>query len=196
MYEPLLKTKFYPPPLPSNHVRRPHLIQELNTGIQRKLTLISAPAGFGKTILVSEWVEAQKEPIAWLSLDPQDDDSVRFWICFISALQNVYPQIGRVVLESLASGQSKIMEHSITSLINEIAQTGERTVLVLDDFHHIKSADVQETFQFLLDHQPPNFHLFVASRYDPPWDTHLLRSRQEMAEIRQLDLQIRRKRIV
>jgi LuxR family maltose regulon positive regulatory protein len=188
MFTPLLQTKLHPPIPPSNLVSRPHLTGRLEAGSLRKLTLISAPAGFGKTILVCEWITAYKKPVAWFSLDEEDNDPVRFWAYFITALRTLQPVIGEAALDVLGDAQPAPIENILTALINEISSYTHDFFLVLDDYHLIETAEVHAAFEFLLQHQPQNLHLVITTRYDPPWSLHLLRSRQEMSELRQKDL--------
>jgi len=188
MFEPLLRTKFHPATPPSNLVSRPHLTSQLEAGSLRKLTLIAAPAGFGKTILVCEWIAAYKKSVAWFSLDKEDNELIRFWMYFISALQTIQPAIGEGAMDVLNDSQPAPIENILIALINEISSSTEDFFIVLDDYHHIETADVHAAFEFLLQHQPQNLHVIMTTRYDPPWSLHLLRSRQEMNELRQNEL--------
>jgi LuxR family maltose regulon positive regulatory protein len=148
MTTPLLTTKLYIPPPRPNLVERPRLIERLNEGLHRKLTLISAPAGFGKTTLVSEWVAGCERPAApgppartgWLSLDEGDNDPTRFLAYLVAALQTIATNIGEGALGMLQSPQPPPTEAVLTVLINEIAAIPDRVVLVLDDYHIIESS--------------------------------------------------------
>ena len=188
MFEPLLKTKFHPTAPPSNLVSRPHLTSQLEAGSLHKLTLIAAPAGFGKTILVCEWIATYKKSVAWFSLDKEDNELIRFWIYFISALQTIQLAIGEGAMDVLGNSHPAPIENILTALINEISSATEDFFIILDDYHLIETAEVHATFEFLLQHQPQNLHIIITTRYDPPWSLHLLRSRQEMNELRQKDL--------
>jgi LuxR family maltose regulon positive regulatory protein len=187
---PLLQTKLYVPPIRPGLVSRPRLIEQLNTGLHRKLTLISAPAGFGKTTLLSEWI-AGSEPrmrVAWLSLDEGDNDPVRFLTYFVAALKTVETGIGDTAIAVLQSPQLLPNEPVVTALINEIAGCSDDLILMLDDYHLIDSQPVHYAVAFLLDHQPPNMHLVITSRADPPLPLSRLRGRGQLTELRAPDL--------
>jgi LuxR family maltose regulon positive regulatory protein len=155
MSSSILATKLYiPPPRPSV-VPRPRLTEQLNEGLERKLTLISAPAGFGKTTLVSEWVAGCKQPVAWLSLDAGDNDPAGFLTYLIAALQTIAADIGKRVLAILESPQLPPIESILIALLNEIAIIPDNFVLVLDDYHVIDSQAVDQALTFLLEHLPP-----------------------------------------
>jgi LuxR family maltose regulon positive regulatory protein len=193
----LLATKIYIPTLRGNRVKRPHLIQRLNDGIAQncRLTLVSAPAGFGKTTLLSEWIVSwgSRARIAWVSLDEGDNDVVRFWSYTISALQTLEPAIGSTALGALQATQAQppTLEPLLISLVNDISagMSGEYPcILVLDDYHVIKQAAIHESLDYLLDHLPSNLRLVIASREDPPLTLPLLRGRGQLNEIRAADL--------
>jgi LuxR family maltose regulon positive regulatory protein len=188
MATPLLQTKLYIPPLRPELVPRPRLIEQLNAGLHRKLTLISAPAGFGKTTLLSEWAVDCRRPVTWLSLDEGDNDPARFLAYFIAALQMVEENIGEGILGALQSPQPPPIEAILTSLINEIAAIPNGFTLVLDDYHLIKAQPIHDALTFLLDHLPPPMHLVIGTRQDPPLPLARLRGRGRMMEIRAGDL--------
>ncbi len=196
MNTPLLKTKLYIPPPRPNLVPRPHLIERLNAGLHRKLTLISAPAGFGKTTLLSEWASQRVREsadgwlFAWLSLDKGDNDLVRFLTYLVAALQTVDAGIGRGVLDVLQSPQLPPLESLLALLINDLAGNHEGCshVLVLDDYHVIHAPAVHEALVFLLDHLPLPLHLVILAREDPPVPLPRLRVQQQMTDIRAQDL--------
>jgi LuxR family maltose regulon positive regulatory protein len=190
MADPLLRTKLYIPPLRPGSVRRPHLVERLNAGLDRKLALVSAPAGFGKTTLLSEWVGYLEQPVAWLSLDPSDGDVSRFWRYVIAALQTVDSAIGETAQAVLQGTQSRqLVPHVlVTALINDIAALATSFVLVLDDYHTISELTVHETVGFLLEHPPPQMHLVISTREDPPLPLSRLRARGQVAELRAGDL--------
>jgi LuxR family maltose regulon positive regulatory protein len=188
---PLLKTKLYIPPVRPGLVSRPRLIERLNVGVHRKLTLISAPAGSGKTTLVSEWVAGGARPVAWLSLDEGDNDLTRFLAHLVAALQTIAPNIGQGVLSVLSSPQLSPTESILTLLLNEIVTVPDRIVLVLDDYHVIDAKPVDDTLTFLLEHLPPppdGLHLVIATREDPQLPLARLRVRGQLTELREADL--------
>ena len=196
--EQLLTTKFYIPPTRPEFVPRPHLIERLNEGLHRKLTLISAPAGFGKTTLVSEWVDnirldaAQenqiKYRIAWLSLDESDNDPSRFLVYSITALQTTEANLAKGVFSSLQSPQPPPTETVLTALINDLAAIPDSIILVLDDYHTIVSSPVDNALTYLLEHLPPQMHLVIATRDDPQLPLARLRARGQLTELRAADL--------
>ena len=170
MSAPILATKLYIPPPRPKVVLRPRLIERLNEGLSsgHKLTLISAPAGFGKTTLVSEWVAGCERPVAWLSLDEGDNDPTRFLTYLVAALQTITANIGEGVLAVLQSPQPPSTESILTALLNEITTIPDNFILVLDDYHVIDSKPVDYALTFLLEHLPPHMHLVIATREDPP----------------------------
>ena len=187
---PILVTKLYIPPPRVKIVPRSRLIEQLNEGLHsgHKLTLISAPAGFGKTTLVSEWGAVCERPVTWLSLDEGDNDLTRFLTYFIAALQAITANIGAGGLAVLQSPQPPSTESILTSLLNEITAIPVRFILVLDDYHVIDSQPVDEALTFLLNHLPPQMHLVIATREDPPLPLARLRARAQLTEVRAADL--------
>ena len=189
MSTPILATKLYIPPPRPKIVLRPRLIERLNEGsASRKLTLISAPAGFGKTTLVSEWVADCKRPVAWLSLDEGDNDPARFLTYLVAALQTIAADIGAGVLAVLQSPQPPPLESILTALLNEITTVPDNFVLVLDDYHVIDSKPVDNALAFLIEHLPPQMHLVIATREDPPLPLARYRARGQLTELRAADL--------
>jgi len=194
MAMPLLTTKLHIPPLRPNLVRRHRLVRRLDEGLQlgRKLTLVSAPAGFGKTTLLSEWVHSIRAKhasplrIAWLSLDEGDDDPARFLAYLVAALQTVAENIGDEGLG--VSPQSAPLEEFLAGLINQIHSVSASLVLVLDDYHLITAQPIHDALTFLLDHLPGNMHLAIATRADPPLPVARLRGRGHLTELRLPDL--------
>jgi LuxR family maltose regulon positive regulatory protein len=185
---PILATKLYIPSLRSKIVLRPRLIERLNEGLHHKLILISAPAGFGKTTLVSEWLAGCQRPVAWLSLDEGDNDPARFLTYLVAALQTISANIGVGILNGLQSPQPPSTESILTTLLNEIAAIPNNFILVLDDYHVIDSKPVDEALTFLLKHLPPQMHLVIATREDPPLPLARLRARGQLTELRAADL--------
>jgi LuxR family maltose regulon positive regulatory protein len=196
MPETLLRTKLYVPPLRPNLVPRSQLIERLNQGLPlgHKLTLISAPAGFGKTTLVSEWVAGNERTAAWLSLDEGDNDPIRFLTYLVAALQTIGGDIGERVLGKLQSPQSPPIKSILIALLNEISTIPDSFILVLDDYHFVdaQSVDslitVDNVLTFLLDHLPPQMHLVIATREDPLLPLARLRVRGQLTELRAADL--------
>ena len=188
MSEPLLLTKLYIPPPRPKIVLRSRLIERLNEGLHCKLTLISAPAGFGKTTLVSEWVTGRERPAAWLSLDEGDNDIARFLAYLVAALQTLTPKIGAGVLAALQSLQPPPIESILTALLNEIAAISGNFILVLDDYHVIGAQPVDDALSFLIEHLPPQMHMVIATREDPPLPLARLRARGRLTELRAADL--------
>ncbi|MBV7331216.1 NACHT domain-containing protein [Chloroflexi bacterium TSY] len=184
MADILLQTKLFIPPLRPSLVPRPRLIPKLNEGLSIKLTLICAPAGFGKTTLLSEWLQQMDLPVAWLSLDQNDNEPIRFLSYIFAALQTIDPTISRSAQELLQSPQPPPVESLLPSLINDIVALSTEFVLVLDDYHVIASQSIHDSLIFLLDHLPPQMHLFIASRSDPPLHLSRLRARGQMSEVR------------
>ena len=160
MSAPILATKLYVPPPRPKIVLRPHLIERLNEGLSsgRKLTLISASAGFGKTTLVSEWLADRKRPVAWLLLDEGDNDPTRFLTYLVAALQTIAANIGAGALAVLQAPQPPPTEVILTALLNEITTIPDNFVLVLDDYHVIDSSAVDTALAFLVEHLPPQMH--------------------------------------
>ncbi len=188
MATPLLTTKLYIPPVRPELVPRSRLIERLNAGLHRKLTLISAPAGFGKTTLVTEWLDNAERPFAWLSLDEDDNDPARFFTYLLAALQRIDTDIGQAAQAMLQAPQPPSPETFLTSLINDIAATPHPFALVLDDYHLIHTLPIHQQLAFLLEHQPPSMHLVIVTREDPPLPLSRLRARGQTVEIRQADL--------
>ncbi len=188
MTTPLLTTKFHIPAVRSELVSRPRLIDRLNAGLGHKLMIVSAPAGFGKTTLLSEWVRQAKEPVAWLSLDQGDDDANRFWRYVVAALQTVEATIGKTVQAALQSPQQPPLDTLVTALINDIVTLAMPITLVLDDYHLIRTDLVHTSLNFLLDHIPPQLHLIITTREDPPLALSRRRGRRELTEIRAAEL--------
>jgi len=188
MSTPILATKLYIPPPRPKVVLRPRLIERLNEGLHGNLTLISAPAGFGKTTLVSEWVAGCERPVAWLSLDEGDNDPARFLAYLVAALQNIAANIGEGVLQILQAPQPPPIESILTTLLNEITTVSDNFILVLDDYHVIDAKPVDNALNFLLEHQPPQMHLVITTREDPDLPLARLRAQGQLTELRAADL--------
>ncbi|MCL4560985.1 MAG: LuxR C-terminal-related transcriptional regulator [Chloroflexi bacterium] len=188
----LLKTKFYTPRLPPGMVPRPRLVERLNQGWSCKLTLISAPAGFGKTTLLSEWLAGGEHPFTWLALDKGDNDPARFLTYLIAALQKIHPGAGETVRLALESGPYRPgqppLESLLTELINDLSEIQSPFALVLDDFHVLLEREIHQALTFFIDHQPSCLHMVIASRADPPWPMGRLRAQRQVNELRAADL--------
>lgn len=190
MSDSLLLTKLYIPPIRRAIVPRPGLIAQLNEGLAagRKLTLISAPAGFGKTTLVSEWIADCGSPVGWLSLDEGDTNPARFLSYLITALQLIKTGIGERLLAALQSREPPQLGAVLTDLINEITSIPDHFIIVLDDYHSVESKQVDQAVNFLIEHLPPQMHLLIASREDPSLPLARLRARGQLTELRATDL--------
>lgn len=210
MLPPIIATKLYVPPPRPQVVERPRLMEQLNAGLHRKLTLISASAGFGKTTLISEWIHQKRDggavqietkssrdavqpfPVAWLSLEAADSDTVRFLIYFIAALQTLdlrnnnglVVNIGAKVSSTLQASQPPPTELVLTALLNDIATVADHFILVLDDYHVIEAKPIDDALGFLLEHLPPQMHLVILTREDPDLPLAQLRARDQLTELR------------
>ena len=184
----ILATKLYIPPHRANVVIRPRLTGQLNESLNHKLTLVSAPAGFGKTTLLSNWIAGCQRPAAWLSLDEGDNDPARFWSYFIAALQTIIANIGEGLLSALQTLQPLSIESILTSLLNEIALISDDLILVLDDYHALESKQIDSALTFLIENLPPQMHLVIATREDPDLPLARLRARDQLIELRVKDL--------
>lgn len=189
----LLSTKLASPRLRTPHVPRGTLLARLDEGLERKLTLLSAPPGFGKTTLVSEWIDTRSErqdmpPLACVSLDAGDNDPVRFWRYVITACQSFQSGVGESALTLLRQSQQIPFEALLTAFINDLAQLPNRYVLILEDYHVIDSQQIHNTVAFLLDNLPPTLHLLITTRSDPPLPLARLRARNDLSELRAADL--------
>jgi LuxR family maltose regulon positive regulatory protein len=193
----LLATKIYIPLLQRNLIIRPQLVQRLNDGIEqnRRLTYISAPAGYGKSTLLSQWVSQLDLPVAWLSLEKEDNVPSRFWSYFVYALHSIpslqQAGIGETMLQARQSPQPPPMETLLANLLNDLAQLKDRVLLVLDDLHAITEGQIHQDLVFLIDHLPRSesgLHLVIASRMDPPWPMARWRAHSELTEVRAVDL--------
>jgi ATP/maltotriose-dependent transcriptional regulator MalT len=184
----LLSTKLFIPPPRTNLVSRPSLVARLNARLDRKLTLITAAAGFGKTTLLSEWIPQSPRCVTWFSLDEGDNDSTRFWTYFISSLQGLRPDLGASALALLQSPQAPSINSILTALINDVIAFQDTFAIVLDDYHVIKSQPIHEAVTYLIAHLPANMHVIVATRTDPPLPLARLRARDKLTEIRAKNL--------
>ena len=187
----LLSTKLAPPRVQAPILRRETLLERLDAGLAYRLTLISAPAGAGKTTLVSAWLDGRPGDdltVGWLSLDEGDNDPVRFWRYVIAACQTFEAGAGEPALALLERSQSPPYEALLTSLINELARLPGKGLLVLEDYHLVTSHQVHETMAFFVEHLPRTVHLLLMTRHDPPLPLARLRARNELNELRAEDL--------
>jgi len=184
----LLKTKLYQPQTPPELISRLRLIQKLNTGLAGKLTLISAPAGYGKTTVLSEWISSTEIPTCWVSLDASDNDPARFWAYVIAALQTIKSKLGSAAEKLVKSRQQLPTEAILTSLINDISTDDSELIMVLDDYYLIDSTVIHKAVSFLIDHLPSQLHLVISGRSDPPLPLANLRAKGLLSELRTADL--------
>lgn len=191
---PLLATKLYVPHPGPNLIERSPLIERLESGIQSKLTLLSAPAGFGKTTILTQWVAQHELRTAWLSLDKKDTDPTTFVQYLIAALRSVAPDIGREALGSLHTEPLPV-DLIFTGLVNEIAELSDKLLLVLDDYHLIENETIHTITRFLIEHSPPQFQLIIATRVDPPFPLAKWRVNNDISEVRIADLSFNRPEI-
>jgi len=186
----LLKTKLYVPPVRPELISRPRLVEQLNQGLRRgrKLTLVSAPAGYGKTTLLSEWAAQSDQPVAWVSLDENDNDATRFWTYLAAALHTVGVDVGDVSLARLQSPHLPPVESPLTPLVNQLAEEPNPFALVLDDYHLITTPAIHAAASFLLENLPAQMHLIIATRADPPLPIPRLRAQGQLTELYESDL--------
>jgi LuxR family maltose regulon positive regulatory protein len=188
---PLLSTKLHRPLPRAQLVRRPHLTARLTQGVMGPLTLVSAPAGFGKTTLLAQWLAESGMPVAWLSLEPGDNEPVRFLSYLIAALQTLDPQLGAVALALLQMPQQARAETVLTLLTNDVGSHGRDGgdfVLVLDDYHVLDAKAIDQALTYLVEHLPPQMHLVIATREDPQLPLARLRAGGHLTEVRAADL--------
>ncbi len=187
----LLASKLHVPHLRARLVPRPQVVELLEQGIRRALTLISAPAGSGKTTILSSWLRDAEVLVAWLSLDGHDNDLHRFWTYVLAALDALRPgtlKQAQEMLNIVRSRQSLPIEDVLTALINDLASLEDDVVLVFDDYHEIVTPAIHASLAFLLNHLPEQLHLFMATRSDPPFSLARLRINHRLGEIRTADL--------
>lgn len=185
---PLLQSKLFIAPTRPTLVPRARLIDRLNEGVQRSLTLVSAPAGFGKTTLVSDWVAKSERAVAWLSLDEEDSDPARFLTYLVASLQSVHENVGADAARMLQGAQTPPITTILSVLLNELAATPTPFTLVLDDYHVIQASAIDEALAFMVAHLPPHGHLVMITRADPSLPLSRLRVRGQLTEIRAADL--------
>ncbi|MBN1401419.1 MAG: tetratricopeptide repeat protein [Anaerolineae bacterium] len=191
MAEPLIRTKLMAPPPRREAISRTRLLDALDQGLSRRLVLVSAAAGSGKTTLLAEWISRLELPAAWLSLDEGDNDPARFAVYLAAALKRLAPDMAEPPSLSFQAPQSAAFEPILAHWVNRLAELPSDVVLVLDDYHLIQARPVHQALRLLLEHLPPQVHLYIATRADPPLPLARLRARNQLVEIRVADLRFR-----
>lgn len=186
----LLVTKFYTPALRANPVRRARLTQIFDRALAQgqRVILVAAPAGFGKTTLVAEWVSQNGRAATWLSLDQEDNDPARFFNVFIGALQRIDPRIGQAAQEAFGLPQPLVLSRWMSPLINDLTTLADNLTLILDDYHLITQPTIHESLGFFIDHLPPAMRVIILTREDPPLPLGRWRARDQIVEIQENDL--------
>jgi LuxR family maltose regulon positive regulatory protein len=184
----LMRTRLYRPRINGDVIPRARLIERLNAGLDGKLTLVSAPAGFGKTTLMVAWLETLDRPTAWLSLDENDNELALFVHALTAALQTIFPDEGEATANLLKAPQFPPAEQVATLLINELADLPEDMILVLDDYHLLRNSEVHTLLDMLIEHLPPQLHLVLATRVDPPLPLARWRAKGYLQDLRGVDL--------
>ncbi len=187
-YVSLMQTKLYPPRSRSDLISRTHLIERLNDGLSGNITLVCAPAGFGKTTLLTEWLHAIDRTIAWLSLDEKDDELRNFLQSLTAALQTIFPDAFQATASLLKAPRILPPDQVATLLINDLADLPDDILLVLDDYHLIHNSDVHTLLDLLIEHLPVQLHLVLATRTDPLLPLARWRARGRLNELRHADL--------
>ena len=184
----LLATKVTIPRIRSGWLPRPRLVEALNEAMDRELILVCTPAGFGKTTLLADWAQSAKWPVAWLCLDPEDSDPVRFWRYVVAALDRAGASVGDPVLPLIEGSAATSSRGLVTALINEFEGLPDEFALVLDDYHLVESRSFHDDLTYLLSHAPAQLHLVLSTRSDPPLPLTRLRAGDKLAELRTADL--------
>lgn len=188
---PLLKTKLFMPRIRPGAIQRPRLTAKLRLALERKVTLLSAPAGFGKTSLLAEWwasLGGERPHLGWVTLDEGDQDPARFWLYLLSALEGAHPGVTGEALSFLRDNPPAPIETVLLALVNALTEAPGEFLLVLDDLHRVESEPVAEGLRFLVEHLPPSLHLILLSRIDPPLPLTRLRATGDLVEVRAHDL--------
>lgn len=178
------------PQIPAQIIQRERLFLQLQAGLKNYLTLVSAPAGYGKTVLVAHWLHSVNDPCAWLTVDEKEPDLQSYWMQIILALRYVYAQIGNETIEALYQNGQISIELILNELITEIEKLEHDVLLVLDDYFHIHAPVVHRSLRFLLEHCSANFHLILLTRSDPPLPLARYHARAQMVDIRAEDLKM------
>jgi LuxR family transcriptional regulator, maltose regulon positive regulatory protein len=184
----LLATKLNIPRTRPDHLGRSRLIQRLDQGMAREMVLVCTPAGFGKTTLLADWAANAKWPVAWLSLDPEDNDPTRFWRYVAAALDRAHEGLVEHLLPLLTPPGVVSSQGTVTALVNQLQASPDELALVLDDYHLLGSQPIHDGVAFLLGHLPPQLHVVLTSRSDPPLPLARLRARGQLVELRTADL--------
>lgn len=184
----ILATKLYVPKCPAHLIKRERLIEKMNRTLACKLTVVSAPAGFGKSTLLSDWVEQIEAPVSWVSLDNGENDVIRFWSYVIAALQGIRPGVGTQASALLKSALNPSLENVIAVLVNDLVAIGDHFVLVLDDYHLIKAQEIHQSLHYFVQRSPVHMHICIASRTDIPFPLGSLRARDQINEIKMSEL--------
>ena len=184
---PILSTKLHKPNWRSGQVPRPNLLSHLDKITERRLAIITAPAGFGKTTLLSEWIHNTTTYTCWVSLNETDNDPIIFWSYVIASIQRMNTDVEDEILSMLLAPQSQPL-HVVTTLLNALSGQREHLVLILDDYHLIESTSIHEALAFFIEHAPPHVHTIISTRTIPPLPLARLRARNELTEIEALDL--------
>ena len=186
-HDQLLATKFFIPSSSRALIPRHRLLELLNTGLEYPLTLVSAPAGFGKTTLLSTWVQSLppgRPRIAWVSLDEGDNEQVQFWMYVLTALDSQQPGLCTQLVTYLQTQQAPPLRSVLQTLINRLAEQSEQFLLILDDYHLVTEQAIHASLAYLVEHLPPQLHLILTTRSDPPLPLSLLRARGQLLEVR------------
>src|SRR6266480_4430666 len=186
-HDQLLATKFFVPSSSHALIARPRLIELLNISVECSLTLESAPAGFGKTTLLSTWAQSlppEHQRIAWVSLDEGDNEPALFWMYVLTALDSQQPGLCTLLIAYLQTQQTPPLRSILQTLINRLAEQSEQFLLILDDYHLITEQAIHTSLTYLVEHLPPQLHLILATRADPPLPLSLLRARGYLLEVR------------
>lgn len=183
LQRPLLTSRLYPPPLQAALIPRTRLLAMLDAGLERRLTLLSAPAGSGKTTLLTQWLAGREQQVAWLSLDSEQNDPQRFLAYLIGALQRVHPDLGRDILTNVHVGGQTALSEGMVILLNELAALPAQVTIILDNYHLIESQCIHSALKLLLDHLPAHVHMIIASRSEPPGLLARLRASGQLMEL-------------
>jgi len=185
----LLVTKWQAPQLPTSYVHRPRLLEQMHQAVTQQLALLSAPAGYGKTMLLAEWSASSAKPVAWLSLEPADNDPARFLLYLLATFQQIHPQIGETAAQQLDARHQPAQEAILTSIVNDLAANlSNDLILILDAYQVITHEAIHQIMTFVLEHLPPQVHLVIGTRMDPPWPLARWRAQGRLSELQSSDL--------